>query len=121
MGNSPSPERVNFVYENVKKLEAIGIPIKKEYDITDIIFLKDKNLKKEIINLYKTFYYPTHSLTKVEECTSHFGGDTHHHLRRILTNNIELYNKYNSTNINVNNYVKNTLENLQPTLRVIGV
>ena len=116
MGNSPSPERVNFVYENVKKLEAIGIPIKKEYDITDIIFLKDKNLKQEIINLYRTFYYPTHSLTKLDE----MNGD-HYHLRRILTNNIELYNKYNSTNINVNNYVNTTVENLQPTLRVIGV
>lgn len=115
MGNA-SQTCVNAIYDNVKTLEEMGFQIKKKYDITDMIILADKKEKVNIIKLYKSFYYPTHSLRRLEEM--HNG---HYHLRQILKKNIKLYNKYNLTNIDVEDYVKKTVENLQPTLRVIGV
>lgn len=115
MGNA-SPKTVNAIYENVKKLEEIGIQLKNKYDITDLIRLSDNKEKENIVDLYESFYYPRHSFRKLEEIR-----DNHYHLRRILRENIKLYNEYNSTNINVEDYVKTTVKNLQPTLRVIGV
>lgn len=107
MGNT-SPRRVNDIYENVKLLEEIG------RQIDDVRLNKD--IKKEIIHLYQLFYYPRDSLTKLEEIYTN-----HYQLRRILRKNIKLYNEYNTTNIDVENYVETSVKNLQPTLRVIGV
>lgn len=113
MGNS-SPTRVNTVYENVKKLEEIGVELKNKYGTSDMMLLSEE--KEIIINLYRSFYYPSHSLRKLEEIN-----EDHYHLRKILTENIKLYNKYNSTNVDVEDYIQTTVKNLQPTLRIIGV
>ena len=116
MGNTSSSTCVNEIYENVKKLEDIGVQLKNKYDERDLIRFGVVKEKQDIINLYESFYYPRHSLRKLEELYQN-----HYHLRKILRKNIKLYNEYNSTNIHVENYVKTTVNNLQPTLRVIGV
>ena len=110
MGNTTATT-VNLTYENIKKLEQIGVEI-----ININLYHLTKTQKETVINLYKTFYYPTHCLTKLEEMNRN-----HYHLRNILRKNIELYNKYNLTNIDVEHYITTTVKNLQPTLRVIGV
>ena len=115
MGKASS-KSVNAIYENIQELEEIGIYLNIKYSITELYPLRDTKEKAHIIDLYESFYYPRHSLRKLEEIR-----DKHYHLRKILRENIELYNKYNSTNINVEEYVKTTVKKLQPTLRVIGV
>ena len=102
---------INNNFQNIKQLEEIGIQMK-----TKQANKVTKEEKKLIIKLYKSFYYPIHPLTKLEEMN-----ECHFKLRSNLKKLIEMYNEYNSTNINVDEYVKNTVENLQPTLRVIGV
>jgi hypothetical protein len=103
MGNNL--EKVNLVHENINVLCEIG----KNID--------DHEFDKEMIKtFYETFYYPKHSLTKLEEMC----GD-HPHLKNILKNHIKLFNKYNSTNIDESTYVRNTYILLKKTLNIIGV
>lgn len=106
MGNASST-KTTLIHENINKLIEIG---KK---------LKDKNYivnKNDVISLYKTFYYPRDSLTKLQEMDNN-----HYHLHRILKNHIHLYNKYNSLNIDEYIYVENTYNLLEKTLYLIGV
>ncbi len=118
MGNTQSPKQVGEIHENIKQLEQIGL------EITDNrgplgwkrISQEERAKHAKIHDLYKSFYYPTQCLRQFEEMN-----ENHYHLRQILEKHITLYNKYNSTDIDVDDYVKTTLKNLQPTLRVIGV
>ncbi len=73
MGASYSLEETNIIYKNIILLQSINIQIKEgNYKLNE----ENKNY---IIMLYRTFYYPRHSLTKLEEMQSH-----HHHLKKIL-------------------------------------
>ena len=107
MGNffTRTQERTEFIYNTVEILQQIGIYMKQNNDKPENITVND--IKK----LYQRFYYPTHSLTILDELNSDYDI-----LRRKLRENIRAYNKYNSTNINENNYVNNVMENLRPTL-----
>ncbi len=110
MGNSYSLEETNLIYENLILLLGINILIKQgKYE------LNEEN-KNNIITLYKTFYNPRHSLTKLEEIHSQ-----HRHLKKILKDIVKSYNKYNSLNINVNEYVIDTYNSIKPTLYLLGV
>lgn len=101
-----SSKEVNLIHSNINILIELGTKIDNGLEIN----------KKYVKSLYKTFYYPTHSLTKLEEMNSN-----HYNLYKILKKQIELYNNYNSTNINVTEYVKNTYRSLGKTLYIIGV
>lgn len=110
MGNTYSLEETNIINQNINVLTKIGIDVKNNsYELND-------NNKKYIISLYKTFYFPKHSLTKIEEIN-----ENHYHLRKILKNHILLFNKYNSLNIDVIKYINDTYESLKPTLYIIDV
>ncbi len=108
MGNTSSS--INLTIDNINILTDIAEKIQqKSYKL-------DKNNIEYIISLYKTFYYPRHSLTKLEEMNSN-----HHHLRKIIKNNIRDYNKINSTNIDEKKYIENAYNGLKQTLHLIGV
>jgi hypothetical protein len=76
----------------------------------------DFEMKQHIRKLYKTFYYPTHVLTRLDEIHTE-----HKILKNKLKNHIEMYNKYNNMTIDEENYVKTTYENIKYTLYLINV
>jgi hypothetical protein len=106
MGNKSSSE-INLIDSNINILMEYGIKME------DKNFIVDKNY---VVSLYKTFYCPRHVLFRIDEMQSN-----HYHLRKRLRNQIKMYNKYNSTNINEDDYVENTYKLLKKTLRLIGV
>jgi hypothetical protein len=106
MGNKSSSE-TNLIHENINILIDIGLKMEdKKYKVD----------KDYVISLYKTFYYPRHSLTILDEMYSNYP-----HLQNKLKNHIKLFNKYNLTNISEDDYVKTTLKSLKKTLCVIGL
>lgn len=114
MGNSfGSTDKVNNVHNVVEELVQIGNEIKAA-GIRDIHRIGE-DTKYEIRENYRYFYNPD-SLRKLEEMQNDF-----HYLRHILKNNIILFNRYNSTNIDVNEYIETTLEKLKITLPLIGI
>jgi hypothetical protein len=104
---SKSSSEINFIHANINILIEYGIKM------ADINFAVDKQY---VVALYKTFYYPRHVLTKLDEMNN-----DHLLLRRILRKQIKMYNKYNLTNIDENNYVQNTYNSLKKTLHLISV
>jgi len=106
MGNKSSSE-TNLIHENINILIDIGLK------------MEDKNYKVDkdyVISLYKTFYYPRHALTKLDEMHSNYP-----HLQNKLKNHIKLFNKYNLTGVEEDIYVQNTFKSLKKTLCVIGL
>lgn len=73
IGGTQSLEDTNQIYNNIELLKIINLEIKE-----NIYELNEEN-KNYIIRLYRTFYYPKHPLTKLEEINSH-----HQHLKKIL-------------------------------------
>jgi hypothetical protein len=109
MGNK-SHKEITIIYENIIALGLIGVKIQNNnFELNNI------NIKY-IKSLYKTFYYPKHSLTILDEIENNY-----YHLQNILKNTVILYNKYNLTNINEDLYVRTTLHKLQPTLHIINL
>jgi hypothetical protein len=114
MGNCfyPTKESVNHTHIIIETLKALSIQIKDEN-----IFNLDNITKNKIKLMYRNFYYPTHSQTRLNE--SDFQLYISYHLRRKLSNHIFLYNKYNSFNIDVDDYVDSTLDILKISLPLI--
>ncbi len=106
MGNQQSLKIIyNEKYTNIEILQSIGILIKQnKYEL-------NHDSRKYIKSLYKTFYYPTDSVGRLEEIAFHYNG-----LKKVMINIIESYNKFHSTNIDSKEYVKEAFINLEPTL-----
>jgi hypothetical protein len=102
-------DKINTIHENIELLQDIAINIKETIKIDD-------EIKQQIINLYKTFYYPRDSLDRLNEMNTNHG-----YLRYKLKNYIKLYNEYNKTTIDEKNYVVKTYENIKNTLYLINV
>lgn len=106
MGNKSSSE-INLIDTNINILIDYGIKMEDKNFVVD---------KHYVVSLYNTFYYPKHSLSKLDEIQSN-----HQHLRKILREQIQMFNKYNSTSNNENNYIQSTYKSLKKTLHFIGV
>jgi len=104
MGNKSSSE-IKLIHANINILIEYGIKMEDKNFIVD---------KYYVIMLYKTFYYPKHPLTILEEIQWN-----HPHLKEILRKHIKMFNKYNSTNINEDFYINDTYKSLQKTLLLI--
>lgn len=106
MGNKIVAETI-LIHNNINILIDIGNKTEDKNYILD---------EKYAVSLYKSFYYPIHCLTILDEIE-----DRHYHLNKNLRKRIKMYNKYNSTNIDEDIYVKNTYNSLKKTLYIIGV
>lgn len=111
MGNS-SLSRVNDVYENVRKLEKLGCV---DVNVKDGLLVRDVKLEKRLmVGLYKTFYYTDQWDLRMQEKMNDYW-----YLRKVLRRNVELYNKYNGLDIDVEGYVSGTVDRLRPTLELV--
>ncbi len=105
MGNEQSFESINEKYTNIEILQSIGIKIKQnQYEL-------NYESKKYIKSLYKTFYYPTDVVGRLEERAFNYNC-----LKKVIMNIIGNYNKIHLTNINPKEYVEQAFINLEPTL-----
>lgn len=114
MGIFYSTNKINIIHNNISELVHIGIQIGilSRNEIKKL----DENIIRRIRKLYSSFYFPCDSLRQIEEALI----DDYYHLKQILKNHIREYNKYNSSNIDEEKYIKTTLEELKPTLRIIN-
>ncbi len=110
MGNTSS-EEVNAKYTVIEELKAISMTIDKNK-----LHLIDEGCKSKIKLLYSGFYNPKHTHVKLSEMNEDFPL-----IRKKIYKIITLYNKYNNTNIEPNEYVKNTVNCIKHTLPIIDM